>query len=346
MKTRYVRSGFRHAPADYYPGINALTLARLWEHITGRKSKIDLAMVSSGIRWAIDCAMAQKKEFWPLISRAEYYLLEEQVDSAIEDYSEAVALAVADRDRFALDSTSQQLDFLRALNFRPDLVAQAALIIDRGEEQLDALLGTAARAGAPEEEPNHVILFSGHMIDNPAVRGEGKQTPARFPSSKLGAVRARIRSALDEVGAGRGDLGLCGGTAGGDLLFAEACLERGMKLEVRLAKRESEFLRESVTFADPKREWERAYMAVTQHPASTMLNMPDELGPVPAGVNVHDRCNRWMLYSALSHGLRRTAFIAVWHGEAGDGPGGTQNMVEHVKMITGRQPIIIDPAQA
>ena len=30
---------FRAAPGDYYPGINALTLGRLWEHVTGRRQQ-------------------------------------------------------------------------------------------------------------------------------------------------------------------------------------------------------------------------------------------------------------------------------------------------------------------
>jgi hypothetical protein len=182
------------------------------------------------------------------------------------------------------------------------------------------------------------------MIDNPADRGEGKSKPARFPPSKIEAVAARIRLALDEVGAGAGDLGLCGGASGGDLLFAEACLERGMRVELRLARAENEFLAESVTFADPDRRWERSFTQVTENPASTVVVMPEELGPAPAGISVHDRCNRWILYSALSQGLRRASFITLWNGEPGDGPGGTQNMVELVRKLTGRQPIIIDPA--
>ena len=62
------------------------------------------------------------------------------------------------------------------------------------------------------------------------------------------------------------------------------------------------------------------------------------------GVSVHDRCNRWILYTALSQGLLKASFITLWDGEPGDGPGGTQNMVELVRKLTGRQPIIIDPA--
>jgi hypothetical protein len=182
------------------------------------------------------------------------------------------------------------------------------------------------------------------MIDNPAVRGEGKEKPPRFPPAKIEAAAARIRAALDEVGAGAGDLGLCGGASGGDLLFAEACLERGMWVELRLARAENEFLAESVTFADLDHRWERSFARVGEDLRTTVLIMPEELGPAPQGVSVHDRCNRWILYTALSQGLLKASFITLWSGEPDDHPGGPQNMVELVRKLTGRQTIIIDPA--
>ncbi len=332
---------FRTAPADYYPGINALTLGRLWEHVTGRQSTPDLAMISAGVAWAADCALARNRNFWALATRAELALVENRAGAALDDYSEAAALAVANRDRFAIDSASQQLHFLGELKFHADIVAKAAPLMDRAKGQLDALLGgdTSKPAG-----PAHVVLFSGHMIDNPAVRGDGKAKPARFPTTKVDAAAARIHQALDEIGAGAGDLGLCGGASGSDLLFAEACLARGMRLEIRLARRENEFRAESVTFADPDHRWERSFDAVTHNAATVVLVVPDELGPAPDGVSVHDRCNRLMLYSALAYGLDRVSFVALWNGEPGDGPGGTQHMVELARKLTGRQPIIIDPA--
>src|SRR4029077_11773371 len=97
--------------------------------------------------------------------------------------------------------------------------------------------------------------------------GEGKKNPPRSPPTKIEAAAARIRAALDEVGAGAGDLGLCGGASGGDLLFAEAGLERGLRVELRLARPENEFLAESVTFADPDRRWERSFTRVTENPS-------------------------------------------------------------------------------
>jgi len=332
---------FRAAPDDYYPGINALTLGRLWEHVTGRRSRLPLPLIAAGVRWAAAAAIERHRDYWPLATRAELAVVENRRKDAIDDYAEAAALAVANRDWFALNSSRQQLDLLGGLKFREDLVSEAAAVLDRAEDQLRSLLGDHP---GERPEPTHVVVFSGHMIDNPRDRGEGKAKPPRFPPSKIEAAAARIRVALDEIGAGAGDLGLCGGASGGDLLFAKACLERGMRVELHLARHENEFLAESVTFADPDRRWERMFMQVKANPASAVRVMPEELGPSPEGVSVHDRCNRWILYTALSQGLSKTSFVTLWDGAPGDGPGGTENMVELVRKLTGRQPIIIDPA--
>ena len=332
---------FRAAPGDYYPGINALTLGRLWEHVTGRKSKLPLSLIAAGVGWTADTAVERNKEdYWPLATRAELALIENRKGEALDDYSEAATLAVANRDWFALDSSSQQLDFLGELKFRSEIVDEASAVINRAEQQLRSLLGNR-----PEQrvEPALVVVFSGHMIDDLRVRGEGKEKPPRFPPAKIESASARIRAALDELEAGAGDLGLCGGASGGDLLFAEVCLERGMRVELRLARAENEFLAESVTFADPDHRWEHSFTRVATNPCTTVLIMPEELGAAPKGVSVHDRCNRWILYTALSQGLLKASFITLWNGEPGDGPGGTQSMVELVRKLTGRQPIIIDP---
>lgn len=331
---------FRMAPADHFPGINALTLGRLWEHVTGRKSRLPLDQIAAGVGWCVATAIDRSKDYWSLVTRAELALVDNRMDDAIESYSDAAALALDNRDRFALDSSSQQLDFLGTLNFRPDIVREAATIIDRAEKQLDALVG--ARAAA-QIEPRHVVVFGGHMIDNPAVRGPGKTKPPRFPAAKTEAAAISIRKALDRLGADAGDLGLCGGASGGDLLFAEACLERGMRLELRLARTEPEFLAESVTFADPDHRWERTFTKVKENDATATFIMPEELGPTPEGVNVHSRCNLWILHAGLCQDLRKVSFVALWDGQAGDGPGGTQHMVEMVRKLTGRQPEIIDP---
>ena len=173
---------FRSDPANSFPGINALTLGRLWEHVTGRKSKLLLDLITDGLGWCTTVAVERDKDYWALATRAELALVTNRKDEALDDYQEAAALAVTNRDRFALDSTSQQLDFLKTLGFRQDIVDEACPVIDRAETQLAALLGPRQVA------PKHVVVFSGHMIDNPKNRGEGKAKPPRFPPSKIEAA--------------------------------------------------------------------------------------------------------------------------------------------------------------
>ena len=65
------------------------------------------------------------------------------------------------------------------------------------------------------EVPKNVLLFSGHMIDAP-----DRQTP-RFPADKEPVAAGAIADTLAKLGAGPGDLAICGGACGGDLIFAE-----------------------------------------------------------------------------------------------------------------------------
>jgi tetratricopeptide (TPR) repeat protein len=328
----YVKA-FQANPAEYYPGINALMLGRLWEDVTGRKSKLDLALVAQGVLWAVSCKLAGERDYWALVTRAEIALLEGDEEAMRDHYDEAAALAVNDGKSFDLDSSSQTLDFLRDLGFRPEPVGAAAEIIDGAEVQLQAL--HRAKPDQPTR-PARVVVFSGHMIDRP------DRAQPRFPEAKAGAAEQHIAEAIDKLGVGRGDLGVTQAACGGDLLFIRACLARGMRLEIYLPQHEPDFLRDSVSYGAA--HWQDEYDAVRKHPDATFRVMPDELGPAPEGINLYDRCNRWMLYSGLSNGLSKVSFVALWDGRRGDGPGGTEHMIELVRKVTGRQAVRIDPA--
>lgn len=316
---------FRAAPADTFPGINALTLGRLWEHLNQTPSGMPLDLVASAIDWGL--SVQAKPDYWSKITKAELFLVEGRGDAARE-YRTAFGQKP---DPFDVESSWQQLMLLKQAGFRPEAVSGALAVLEKN-------LGK-------KDEPTQVVVFSGHMIDNPDVRGPGKKRPARFPAEKIDAVYEALRARLAKIGASAGDLGVCGGASGGDLLFAKACLELKMRVEVRLAKEEPEFLGESVTFADPDHMWENLFMEVRDNPLSKTFLMPKELGETPDGVSVHDRCNRWIMYSALARGLKKVSFVTLWNGEAGDGPGGTSHMVELVQRLTGRKPEIIDPVK-
>jgi hypothetical protein len=133
-----------------------------------------------------------------------------------------------------------------------------------------------------------------------------------------------------QIGATRGDLAICGGACGGDLLFAEGCLARDMQLEIYLPFDESTFLASSVDFAGG--DWHNRYLAVKSR--AELHVMPTELGPLPASENAYERNNQWMLRQAARFGNEKIAFICLWNGQGGDGPGGAQHLMDEARRKT------------
>jgi hypothetical protein len=132
-------------------------------------------------------------------------------------------------------------------------------------------------------DPSRVFLFSGHMID-----AAGRAIP-RFPADKEPIAATAIEVLLASLQAGADDLGLCSGACGGDILFAEAMLRRGARLEVRIPFSEGEFLEQSVVFeksgsAAPD-TWRDRFFAMKGNILTRLFVMPDELGPTPPDRN-------------------------------------------------------------
>lgn len=185
----------------------------------------------------------------------------------------------------------------------------------------------------PPLDLRYVFLFSGHMIDVP-----GRSEP-RFPADKEEIAANAIARKLDELGAGPKDIGMCSGACGGDLLFAEACLKLGVRLQIRIPFEEPTFLKISVTFVEGN--WLDRYYAVKISKRTTFFVMPEELGPTPKNANPYERNNLWQLSTALSMGPEKVRFICLWNGKGGDGPGGTKHMHDEVKK-RGGQVFVLD----
>jgi len=166
--------------------------------------------------------------------------------------------------------------------------------------------------------PRNVLLFSGHMIDAPG------RTQPRFPADKELIARDAIVDTLTQAGAGPGDLAICGAACGGDLIFAEACLARDMRLELYIPFDQPTFLTNSVDFADAN--WHERFLAAKAK--ATLHVMLDELGPLQPGEEPYARNNMWMLESAARFGPEKIVFVCLWDGQGGDGPGGTRHLME------------------
>jgi tetratricopeptide (TPR) repeat protein len=313
------REGFLLDPANYYPGINVLTLTALRIDLRGEPRSQQFQDLLGAVRWAIQSALRQESnaspDYWARASFAELAVIEGDASAARNAWAKAVQPARS--NWFDLDSSRQQLLLLQELSFQPEAVTAG---LDQLNKQLQVLTAPMA--------PEKVFLFSGHMID------KRDRPQPRFPADKEPIAAAEIAKQLDKFGASANDLAICGGACGGDILFAEACLARGMRLQLHLQFAEPEFLKASVSFAGE--DWVDRYFKLKESKLTTLFVQSDELGAPPKDVNPYVRNNLWQLYTALGFGPQRVRFITLWNGKEGDGPGGTKHMIETVQSHSGR----------
>jgi len=315
--------GFLLNPGHYYSGINAITLSHLLRYLTKKNEDAETRKaLEGGVCWAVKSALVKEtpdsKDYWGRVTLADLEVLTGDTPDVEKAYKHAIA--AAEKDWFALDSSRQQLFMLGQLGFRPDQVSAAIKIFDLEIEKL--------KPPETQWEPRMVFLFSGHMIDSP------DRAEPRFPADKESIAAEAIAAKLDELGAGKEDLALCGGACGGDLLFAEACIQRGVRLELRIPFEEPTFLSKSVTFAGD--EWRDRFYKVKNHKNTHLYVMPDEIGVSPPKVNPYSRNNLWQLYTALVWGPEKVHFICLWNRKDGDGPGGTKHMYDEVSKHFGQ----------
>ena len=181
---------------------------------------------------------------------------------------------------------------------------------------------------ADHQQPRHVLLFSGHMVDAP-----NRPTP-RFPAEKELIAAQTIAEALDHLSAGPDDLAFTQGACGGDLLFTEACLQRGVTVQWLQPFEEPEFIQKSVVCHSET--WLVRYQAAKAKLTTAIRSVPQELGPLPIGSDPYERCNQWLLATAMAYGVRKVHFICLWNGNSGDGRGGTAHMYQEVNRQTGQ----------
>lgn len=314
-------SGFKHDPRHYFSGINALTLMHLYRHLTNDDRYDHMVQIMAGaVRFAAECETDPGQLYWAKATLGDLDMLDATPASVRKTYKEAIARS--GDNWFYLDSTCAQLQMLRDLGFRLEVV--------------DAGIATFERVLSELKEPEknwqarQVFFFSGHRIDEP------DRPHPRFPQSRAEATAQKIGEALDELGAGPDDFALAQGASGGDILFLEACKKRGVRLQLMLPFPEPVFIQKSILPSDEGEQWRRRYYALTSALEAPPRILPDELGSAPKDVSPYERCNLWLLYTALSYGVKKVQFICLWDGSKGDGPGGTAHMYEEVQRRTGQ----------
>lgn len=185
---------------------------------------------------------------------------------------------------------------------------------------------------------NKIVVFSGHMIDSP------DRNEPRFPSSKEKIVAKRVINQLNSWSIGANDLAICSGACGGDILFAEACVESGVTVKLHLPLPETEFIERSVRVANLN--WEERYIKLTRHPKVNKCFLQDYQSEFSDDISVFAQNNLWMIKTATQKSSEGNLFaLLVWDEKStGDGQGGTSDFARTIQE-SGGQIAIINPTK-
>lgn len=170
-----------------------------------------------------------------------------------------------------------------------------------------------------------VLLFAGHMVDLPD-RLATRFSPEMEPFAR-DAISKAVERALSKIDVS--PLALSSGARGGDILFLEACRARGIASWIVLPFPPEKFVVASVTGPRCGNWVERFWSLWADVPADRreVMTVEHPLGPYVA-------CNLRLIELATACG-GPTELITLWNGVGGDGPGGTADMVERMRMAGG-----------
>ncbi len=185
----------------------------------------------------------------------------------------------------------------------------------------------------------NVVVATGHMTDAP-----GREAP-RFPESQVEEVTRHVGELFARWQLGAGDLLICGGARGGDIIAAEQAAERGCEVWLLLANPPDQFERHSVDGGAPG--WVARFRRLLAATPWWVLDAPrpsDGLAgsdDVPDD-RVYEAANEWMLRVASRQAPGAFRVIAVWDGKAAAGVGGAGHLVDEAAAM-GAVVEVVDP---
>jgi len=318
----YMR-GYRINLNQFYPGVNALTLSTMLVDLADRFDDAnspdpDIQFVRENLEdlrgsliLALDTYIDEERaDYWTLASFAELKVLTaKNVNEVVRGYRKA--LTASRRNTFFLQSSLSQLEMLKSLEMRSEYVEAGIQVIKeemrrmRKEEYDEA---KDKKADEPKRREGHVFLFTGYMVNN------SKKKENHFPPEKESDIKKAINAVLNKHNAGPDDLAVTTGMdAGSEIIFVECCVERGIPVRAYFPAVEAPYVRD---FVSPGGEqWVERFYKMRNHPLVDEFYQPEQVGLPKEGDNVHERNNRWALYSALVRGVDKARLIAVWDGK-------------------------------
>ena len=333
------RRGFIEDRNHFYSGLNALAMItiqtelatmqpEIWEEdfeteeeaVLELKKRMQLrADLVGGVKLAIRSKRIalereERTDVWAEISLADLTLLSSNKPSRV---GRAYKRALANAPDFELGATRDQL-----------LLYQPLGVLSENTEAALANIPSSKQAAEREKALPKVILFTGHRID-----AEGREEP-RFPADKEDRARAMIRETVEaEMRITDSELlGLAGAACGGDILFHEVCRELGIPTRIYLVLPKSDYVKSSVAGGGPG--WVDRFRQLCENQTPEILSESPELPRwlrAKKDYSIWQRSNLWMLHASLYLSKDNLTLMALWNGKEGDGPGGTEDMVERAR---------------
>jgi hypothetical protein len=337
------REGFTEDLNDYYSGLNALGLMVALVQLAERQPaswagrfrnakkaereledyRDQLQQLQGAVRLSLDNAKQRsdrsgKLDEWLLVSEAQYRLLTADNPAFVGDAYRTARNAFG--ERFQVRSEMLQVAIFHKLG----------LLLDNCREALAALgvAPTDLQPKAPPPPRDRVVVATGHRADAPS-----RPPPGRFPNTAASIEKAKgwLREALEaEKTETAGTLyGIAGAASGVDLLFHEVCKELGIPTKACLPIPIEAYRRESVADGGPN--WVEKFNRFVAANPPIVLSNSDELPTWAEGIKdygVFQRGNIWNMQDALLRPNADVTLIALWNQKAGEGPGGTADMVE------------------
>jgi hypothetical protein len=351
-------AGFGEDLNDYYSGLNALglqtaivNLAEMqpddWGGLFETKKKAEaalddhreqLAYVRGAVRMSLQNARRQversgKADDWLPPSEAQYSLL--TADSPAYVKTAYKTAKNTGKSGFSVESEADQVRIFWRLGLFPDrcraaLEALGIAIKPPGPEASATpgpATGLATGSSTAVLQRDRIIVGTGHRVD-----AADRKTP-RFPNTVEAIAKAKLwlRQQLESEKAQTTGVvsGIGGAASGTDLLFHEVCAELGIATMVVLPIPRQDYSRQSVMGGGP--DWVEKFNRLLDTRSAITLSDSAELPIWAASIpnyGVFQRGNIWMLANALLRANSDATLLALWNGQAGDGPGGTADMVK------------------
>jgi len=270
--------------------------------------------------------------YWTLASLAEWHLTQNTSKVTIER-AYRKALSYARKNVFHLRSSLKQVKLFRLLGINEESCKVAEEILTSEINRIEGVDDAHSNKEYPLPHTEvQSILFSGHRLD------QNVESNARFPTELEQEVQRQIDIALDRNHADWNDHAFVSGAAcGGEIIFIEACLNRGMKVHVHMPCSDATFINTAVSYGGDS--WIKRFYAIRNNPDVNLYYQEERVGLVREGMDAFERNARWTQFASLVLGIDKLRHISLWDGKsetAEDSEGALiGNMNEHTHELGG-----------